>query len=160
MLGSNYQKSILTIDEVFLTGIEFTDDVCFSGESGQEVYDKPIEEGGKPITGLVYERYRNGNLAYYSYYKNGIAEGDYVNFFENGKVESFREMCRGVLFGQSLSWFDNGILKSMASYKYGFKIIYREWNIGGELVNEMLEPNDFEKSMIEKYDKWNMQTEN
>lgn len=38
--------NILRMEDVLLTGIEFTDDVCFSGNSGQEVFDKPIEDGG------------------------------------------------------------------------------------------------------------------
>ncbi|MCM3700718.1 hypothetical protein [Paenibacillus macerans] len=53
--------SFLTEEEVLLNGIEFTGDVCFSGEFGDQVFDKPMEEGGKPITGLVFEKYNNGN---------------------------------------------------------------------------------------------------
>ncbi|MDQ0497026.1 toxin-antitoxin system YwqK family antitoxin [Paenibacillus brasilensis] len=146
--------NILSMEEVLQEGIEFTDDVCFSGKNGQEVFDKPIEDGGNPISGLVFERYKNGNLAYYSYYENGIAEGEYVKFYENGKLESFQNMNKGVLLGRSTSWFENGAIKSIAECKYGFKLTYKEWDINGELITEKLEPSEFEKSMINKYDTW------
>ncbi|MFF0829888.1 toxin-antitoxin system YwqK family antitoxin [Brevibacillus sp. NPDC003359] len=146
--------NLLSLEKVLLEGIEFADEVCFSGKSGQEVFDKPIEDGGKPVSGLLYERYKNGNLVYYSYYKNGVAEGDYVKFYENGKVESFQRMNKGVILGKSTSWYENGVVKSIAECKYGFRITYREWNIDGELITEKIEPSEFEKEMIDKYDKW------
>ncbi|WP_340398980.1 hypothetical protein [Paenibacillus sp. FSL H8-0079] len=49
--------NLLSIEEVLLEGIEFEGEVCFSGKYGQEVFDKPIEDGGHPISGLLYERY-------------------------------------------------------------------------------------------------------
>ena len=53
------------------------------------------DEGGKPFTGLAYELYENGNLAYYCYYKNGFKEGNYVKFHHNGKVKSIDYMIKG-----------------------------------------------------------------
>ncbi|MFC9712513.1 hypothetical protein ACFTRD_30785, partial [Paenibacillus sp. NPDC056933] len=49
--------NILRMEDVLLTGIEFTDDVCFSGNSGQEVFDYPgqfieYREGKLPNTDL------------------------------------------------------------------------------------------------------------
>lgn len=146
--------NILSKEEVFLKGIEFADDICFSGKYGKEVFDKPMEDGGKSITGLLYERYKNGSLAYYSYYKNGVPAGDYVKFYENGKVKSFQRMVKSVISGKSTSWFENGNVKSIAEYKYGYTISYKEWNINGEIITEKLEPDEFEKSMIDKYNAW------
>lgn len=148
------EPKIMTVNEVVHQGIEFADEVCYSGISGKELYDKPMEEGGIAIIGLIYENYKNGNLAYYSYYVNGIAEGENVNFFESGKVESYKQMIKGVISGDYMSWFENGSLKAVGIYKYGFKVIYREWNIKGELIKEQLQPGEFEQSMIDKYDEW------
>ncbi|HEY2495018.1 MAG TPA: hypothetical protein VGI33_19180 [Paenibacillus sp.] len=137
--------NIFPIEEVLFKGIEFVDDVCFSGEAGQQVFDKPMEDGGKPISGLLYEKYRNGNLAYYCYYENGVSDGDFVNYFESGKISSIQRMSKGAIFGRKISWFENGHIKSIAEGKYGFKITYREWNIEGELITEKIEPSEFEK---------------
>lgn len=57
---SNYSKKrgtymkILSEREVIEKGIEFDGDVvCFSGVYGQQVYNRPMEMGGEPVTGLV-----------------------------------------------------------------------------------------------------------
>ncbi|GAS83207.1 toxin-antitoxin system YwqK family antitoxin [Paenibacillus amylolyticus] len=146
--------NLLSIEEVLLEGIEFEGEVCFSGKYGQEVFDKPIEDGGHPISGLLYERYKNGNMAYYSYYKNGLSEGNYVEFYEDGKAVSFQQMIKGVVHGKSNCWYKDGNIKSVAEYKYGFKLIYKEWDANGLLLTEKTEPSDFEKEMIDKYDAW------
>lgn len=41
--------NIKTKAEILKEGIEFSGDVCFSGEYGQQVYDKEMEDGGHPI---------------------------------------------------------------------------------------------------------------
>lgn len=151
---SMLEFNVISKEVVLLEGIEFDGEVCYSGKNGQEVFDKPLEDGGKPVSGLLYERFKNGNLAYYSYYKNGVADGDYVKFYENGEVESYEQMNKGVILGRSTSWYENGAVKSIAECKYGFKLTYREWNINGDLIAEKIEPSEFEKEMIEKYDKW------
>lgn len=74
--------NILSEDKVFENGIEFAGDVCFSGIYGQQVYTRPMEEGGEPLAGLLYERYKNGHIVYYSYYKNGAKNGEFVRFYE------------------------------------------------------------------------------
>ncbi|ANY70477.1 hypothetical protein BBD42_01075 [Paenibacillus sp. BIHB 4019] len=143
---------ILSLGYVIQNGIEFAEDVCFSGTHGQLVFDKPEEEGGKPLSGLLYEKRENGKLAYYAYYKNGISDGDYINFYESGEVASFQKMSNGVISGKSITWFENGNIRTVAEHKYGFCIMYKEWNENKELIKEKIEPNEFEKKMIEKYD--------
>lgn len=146
--------NLISKEEILLLGTEFAGEVCYSGKNGQEVFDKPLEEGGRPFSGLLYERNKNGNLVYYSYYRNGVAEGDFVKFYENGRVESYQRMSKGVILGKSTSWYEDGALKSIGEYKYGFKITYREWNIDRKIITEKIEPSEFEKKMIDKYDKW------
>lgn len=151
------EPKILTIDEVVAEGTEFTDDVCYSGISGQELYDKPLEEGGKPISGLVYEKNRDGNIAYYAHYINGIEEGEYVEFFDNGLPALYRQVIKGTTHGMYVSWHKNRQVKILAEYKYGFKKSYKEWDEYGNIITEQLEPGTFEKEMIEKYDNWSKQ---
>ncbi|MCR8844068.1 hypothetical protein NQ117_10260 [Paenibacillus sp. SC116] len=144
---------ILPVEFVLSNGIEFTGDVCYSGVYGQEVFNKPLDEGGIPISGILYERYKNGSLAYYAYYKNGMSDGDNVNYYESGKVTSFQQMSNGVISGKKITWFENGNIKSKEEYKYGFCVTYRQWSEAGELVTEKTEPSEFDKKMIEKYNK-------
>lgn len=145
--------NILPIETVLQEGIEFTGDVCFSGEWGQYVCNAPIEDGGKPITGIVYEKFKNGNLQYYSFYKDGIMNGDSVHFYESGSIKSYSNMFKGTIHGKTVCWHENGNIKSIAESKYSFDLTYKEWDENGKLIKEKNKPSDFEKGMIEKYDK-------
>lgn len=146
------QLNILTIPEILNIGIEFTDEVCYSGRYGEQVFNKPMEEGGGAFTGLLYEKYPNGTLAYYSFYENGIPHGVTVEYYQNGNVKEYKCMVKGTISGKSISWFESGEIKSVAENKYGFKLCFQEWNKSGKLIKEKQEPTDFEKEMIAKYE--------
>ena len=144
---------ILTINEILEKGIEFTGDVCYSGEWGQDVCNSPEEDGGKPITGIVYEKQKNGHIAYYSYYKDGILNGPTVTFYEDGKVNKYMDMFKGVLHGKEVEWFKSGKTKLCANRKYRFLISYKEWDEDGNLLKEKNAPTPEEYQLIKKYDK-------
>ncbi|MFF2484297.1 toxin-antitoxin system YwqK family antitoxin [Paenibacillus sp. NPDC058071] len=146
------ELNILTASEVMELGIEFIEDVCYSGEYGQQVFNKPMEEGGTAITGLLYEKRANGALAYYSFYENGIPHGVTVWFYQSGKVREHTNMERGTTTGRSISWFESGKVKSVTEKKYGFKVYGREWDENGNSIEVKNGPTDFEKIMITKYD--------
>lgn len=76
----------LSKDEILKNGIEFAGEVCYSGEYGEQVYTKEMDEGGIPVEGILYERYDNGNIIYYEFCKEGISNGPCVYFYENGRV--------------------------------------------------------------------------
>lgn len=144
--------NILSEDEIFKNGIEFIEDVCFSGEYGQQVFNKPMGEGGEPVTGIVYEKYDNGNINYYCYYENGIKNGEYVEFYDSKKIKKFRIMRKGQICGESIEWFEIGSVKAKEYCKYGIVISSEKWDEKGVLVYKKVEPNDFEKNLITKYE--------
>lgn len=145
--------NILSQDEVLRRGIEFIEDVCYSGEYGQQVYNLPMEEGGNPITGLVYEKYSNGKINYYSYYENGIPNGEYVDFYESGQPKRHCIMNKGQILGENIVWYENGTIKLQEECKYGIVIFSKEFDEEGRVVSEKTEPNSFEKGLLEKYEK-------
>lgn len=55
---------VLPEEDVFKKGLEFTGDICYSGIYGQQLYTRPMEDGGEPVNGLVYEKCSNGHIAY------------------------------------------------------------------------------------------------
>lgn len=144
---------LLSKEDVIKKGIEFTGDVCYSGAHGQQVYDKPVEKGGKAITGIIYERYSNFNLRYYRYYRNGVPEGQYVTFYESGNLKSYCNMKEGVILGKHIGWYENGKIHFEENCMYGVKICYKKWDPNGQLIEEKKEPSQFEKKLIEKYSK-------
>jgi antitoxin component YwqK of YwqJK toxin-antitoxin module len=147
------EYNILPTEKVINEGIEFDGEiVCYSGEYGDRVCESSLNDGDKPIYGLIYEKHKNGNLAYYCFYENGIENGDYVKFYEDGSLQSFCVMKKGSVTGECVEWHANGKIKSIADFKYGVQITYRQWNENGDLIEEKIEPNAFEKELIEKYD--------
>lgn len=144
---------ILSAHEVIEKGIEFDGDVvCFSGMYGQHVYNRPMELGGEPVTGLVYEKYKNGCLAYYCYYENGISNGEYVEFYESGKIKKFREMLKGTIHGECMEWYVDGSVKSKEYFKYGISVYMEEWDESGDLFNKRTEPLESHKALLKKYE--------
>jgi antitoxin component YwqK of YwqJK toxin-antitoxin module len=144
---------ILSKQEILEQGIEFKGDVCYSGEYGQQLFNLPMEEGGESINGLVYEKYSNGNINYYSYYENGIKEGEYVTFYESGKIKSYCIMQLGQILGRHIVWYQNEKIKLYEECKYGIVISAKKFNEEGKLVSEKIEPNTFEKDLLAKYER-------
>ena len=144
------EMKYLSMDEVISAGTEFTGDVCYSGEYGQQVYTKDIEDGGRPIEGILYERYPNGLLNYYSFYSDGVPNGQSVSFFESGKVKSHCIMDTGTIDGEYIEWYENGNIKLKKDCKYGLVLKMQEFDEAGNLVKEKKKLNDGEKRIFEK----------
>ena len=141
----------LSRDEIINCGIEFAGEVCYSGEYGEQVYTKEMDEGGIPVEGIVYERYANGNIRYYSYYSDGIPNGPCVRFYENGNVKSYCVMDSGTIDGENTEWYKNGEVKIKENCKYGLVLTSQEFDKYGNIINEKKELLDYEKKLYEKY---------
>ena len=135
-------------------GIEFAGDVCYSGEYGEQVYTKEKKEGGIPVNGLVYEKYKNGNISYYCYYTNGVENGEKVCFYESGNVESYCMMKDGKISGKLTTLFDNGLIKRIEYIKYGIKLYLCEYDRQGNIIKEQEEIKEENKFLYDKYTTW------
>jgi len=92
-------------------------------------------------------------LNYYCYYVEGNKHGQYVCFYEGGEIKSIADMYSGGIHGSFTEWYEDGNKKSKGNYKYGFCEMMMKWNHEGILVKEQLEPKEFDKLMIEKYER-------
>lgn len=140
----------LSLDEVIRIGTEFIGDVCYSGEYGEQVYTKDIEDGGIPLEGILYERYPSGMLHYYCYYCDGIPNGQRVRFYESGKIKSYCIMDTGTIDGEHVEWYENGNVRLKEFCKYGFVLKMQEFDESGNLIREKKELSDDEKRIFEK----------
>lgn len=140
----------LSQDEVIRLGTEFAGDVCYSGEYGQQVYTKEMEDGGLPVEGILYEKYPSGSLNYYSYYRDGIPHGEKVEFYKCGKVKSYCVMDTGTVDGEKTEWYENGTIKIKESCKYGLVLKMQEFDSDGNLMNEKKDLSEDEKTIYEK----------
>lgn len=140
----------LSSDEVIRVGTEFTGEVCYSGEYGEQVYTKEAEEGGIPLEGILYERYPSGSLNYYSFYRDGIPDGQRVGFYESGKMKGHCIMDTGTIDGEHIEWYENGNIKRREFCKYGLVLNMQEFDENGNKIKEKRELSDDERIIFEK----------
>ncbi len=108
---------ILSTEYVKANGVLWKDDFTYESywENGynhyERLFDKPMDKGGKPVTGLIYELFPDGTLSDYAYYKDGYNHGEDVEFYKSGRLRSY------TLFKYSefylYEWYENGQLKEL-----------------------------------------------
>ena len=149
------ENRILTKDYVLKNGIDFDDDDILEQEYlSDRILDNSKEAGGKPFTGLTYETYQNGNLAYYCFYTNGFSDGDFIEFYDDGKIKSMQYMQRGRIYGIEKIWYNNGVLKSEARYEYGVCLTLKEWDEEGNLIKEKTGPTEDDIKIRNSQEEW------
>lgn len=137
-------------ETVLMEGIEFAGDVCFSGEYGQQVCNKETQDGGYPLTGLVYEKNKKGNIIYYAFYEDGVQNGDCVSFYESGKIKEMSRMKAGCKWGESVVLHENGNIKRIEECQYGIILKYKDFDVEGNVIKEKKAPNQTEIKLLEK----------
>lgn len=145
--------NILSYEEVIKVGIEFSGDVCYSGEYGQQVCTNETDKGGIPVEGILYELYPNGNLNYYACYKNGVSHGERIRFYESGAIKSYCIMDSGTIDGDNTEWYESGSVKCKEFCKHGLVLWRKEFDIEGNLISEKKELTEQEKPIYEKREK-------
>ena len=134
LIKDNIDKC-LSFDEIVKIGREFNDELCWSGEYGQQVYVGEMEDGGVPFEGILYE-YKNGKICYYSDHVNGMDSGEFVRFYDSGKLQSYAIMAFGASDGGFVEWYENGKTKKEGFSRYGIRLIELEYDEDGNLINE------------------------
>lgn len=108
-----------------------------------------------PFTGLAYELFDNGSIAYYCYYKNGFKEGDYIKFHNNGKVKSTDYMVKGQTRGIRKIWYESEEIKFLGEYKFGICLKYIEWDKQGNIIGIKDTPTKDEVELIARLSEGN-----
>lgn len=140
-------ENILDKDYVISKGTDFDEELWFSSH-GNVVLDKPVEEDGKPFTGLVYELYNNGGLNYYVNYVNGFIEGELIEFYKSGKLKAIKTLIHGQSNGLERRWHENGKQSFEGDYKIGIALHFTEWNEVGEIIKAKSSPSETEVKLI------------
>ena len=145
--------NILSMAELKKHGILLDESVEYAGEFGQQLckFSKEGEEG--PITGVVYTTYQNGLIKSYEYFIDGIRNGQSVYYFPNGNIRKMSNMLKGTAHGCFKEWYEDGKIKSVSEYKFGVEVSRVEWSESGDVIKKKLEPSDFEKKLIQKYER-------
>ncbi len=141
------QIDILSTEDIVKQGTLWNDDIDFGGDFGQVVCWYPRSINEKPVSGILYEKDKMGNLLNYQNYINGIQEGVGVEFYDNGCIKSYMHMKMGRIDGEKYEWYENGSIKCESTHKYGLTLTYKKYNIYGEIVEEKKVLSDREQKM-------------
>ena len=75
-----------------------------------QMFDKPMDEGGKPFNGIGYDL-RGGLYLGYTEYKDGWQHGYEVEYYDSGKLDSLSYLKEKEEY-YGYAWHENGILKT------------------------------------------------
>ena len=128
------ELNLLSKEYVIEHGTYFDgEEICWSGEFGNLICNNK----GIPFKGLLFELYRNGNLAYYSFYENGVQNGIAIQFHISGRVKSYGVYNKGLLVGKSYEWYENGMIKKiMDHYNDDYHYKYIEYDEKGIIIKQ------------------------
>lgn len=141
---------LLSKEYVLENGTNFDVKLWFTSYS-DEVLDNPEDEGGKPFTGLAYELYDNGNVAYYCNYKNGFKEGYFVKFYQNGNLKSIDNMVKGQTRGTRKIWYDSREKRYEGEFKFGVCLCGTEWDKQGNIIKQKAAPTKGDLELINRF---------
>ena len=78
----------------------------------ERMFDKPMDEGGKPFTGVVFETFENSDqIAFYTEYQDGYQFGNHAKFYENGALRCYCRIDEKEYY--TYEWHENGVLKKI-----------------------------------------------
>ena len=87
------EETILSPEQVFAAGIHF--DLLSYDAAMEHVLDDFEACGGKPFSGLTYELTRTRRIAWYGWYKDGVPDGERVDFRPDGSIRERSHFIHG-----------------------------------------------------------------
>lgn len=81
----------------------------------ERMFDKPMEDGGTPFSGVVFETFEDSDqIAYYTEYQDGYQFGNHAAFYENGALRCYIRMDEKEYY--VYEWYENGVLEKMTEF--------------------------------------------
>lgn len=85
----------------------------------------------KPYTGIVYEKYENGNIGLVGEIKNGKRENVWTYWYSTGVKKRESTYANNVKEGKSYYWHNNKILAKEITFRANQNIDQKTWNTDG-----------------------------
>ncbi len=101
-----------------------------------------------PYNGIGYSKYENNEMKSYCYYKDGLGDGESVEFYPIGKVKAWNNFRMGT--GECKEWYENEMLMSMGKFKDKICLEYRIWDEKGGLVELKKSPTEEDINRMKK----------
>jgi len=111
-----------------------------------------VSENGEPYSGVLFEMYSNGRMAYEGKYEDGYKMGYQTYWYENGQLKENTFSCWDNPHGPCKAWSETGDIVFEAEYNYGYKLWSNTYDNLGELVDKY-QIDDHPQELI-KLNKW------
>lgn len=95
-------KYIVVVICMFVFFISCKNNVALTEKNGKYYLD------GKIFTGVAVEYYKNGNKAYEGEIVDGLREGKWDWYYEDGKARLEENYTKGKLAGKKVAWDESG----------------------------------------------------
>jgi len=112
--------------------------------SMKNTIEKPYKVGSiyykkgesKPYTGALYGKYKNGKYLTIQEYKNGVGNGLWVNYYEDGTLKEIGTYVDNRIEGPIRQYHPNGNIKAIGTYKHWKKKIgvWKYYDEDGNLI--------------------------
>jgi antitoxin component YwqK of YwqJK toxin-antitoxin module len=108
-----------------------------------------------PFNGVLYKNYPSNQLEYEKTIVNGILDGFYAEYYENGQARIKGTYQKAKKMNQWLSFYASGSRKQLTTYEHGTITAYQIWNEAGLLIETRKTELDQEGfSTIEHLNSW------
>ena len=132
-------KQILITVFTLSTIMAFSQNTKWINETDTKIVNniKVYKTTSKPVTGIIYKKYENGNQKIVCEYKNGLKNGAFKTWYENGNKELESHYIDNVLNGVCKKWYESGNLEIELYYDNGTPNgSSKEWFENGQLKIE------------------------
>jgi len=96
------------------------------GKSNDGIYRYYAKGEDKPYTGILYGNHPNGNLASWQEYVDGVGQGKWINYYENGNYIEIGYYEQNEVTGPITKFHSNGKVKAEGTYK-DWRVMIGEW---------------------------------
>ncbi|MGQ9847496.1 MAG: toxin-antitoxin system YwqK family antitoxin [Bacteroidales bacterium] len=94
-----------------------------------------LKDSKTPFTGKCITTFPNGKLGMGGYIKNGLRDGEWIWFYENGNKKRFCVYKNGVKHGTSIFYYKNGQKKSEIIFDNDKNIRQTSYDEKGNKIN-------------------------
>lgn len=115
------------------------EEILYWGKDVEKLWAEPYpEQYFYPNTRILYSGYiyeiEDSNIIYYGMLKNGIQDGMFVYFYENEKISCIQHYENGMLEGYYAQYNEDGTLLEDGAYHLGYKMYHNEYDKSGNKV--------------------------
>jgi len=95
-----------------------------------------MRRAGEPFTGIAFDQFDDGKLAFEIAYEQGIQSGPSREYFDDGRLATECTMRHGTFHGIKRAWHDTGQLAEETEYHIGLALRRKRWDESGAQIED------------------------